>query len=284
MKSSENDAGRKLSIKGHLATSVVLIVLGFVPQPVFSSASATQANSSTATRNQDSERKSNAGSGIIAGVVVNERQEPIARAQVQAFSVRTTVPQVQQGQTVPFSRRANGSASTDAEGRFRISGLEMGDYLVAAEAVPSLTSGASRQTPVYATTFYPSTTDYQVAVRVSAMSYEAAPIRIELVRVKGARVAGSVASRSGMPATGMDVRLFHRFGGFGSEFTVAVVDGEGNRCGLTVWDFGKQFRALAKAAGVQNVRIHDLRHAGATILIPRIGAGVRSPPSRRSWN
>jgi integrase len=33
------------------------------------------------------------------------------------------------------------------------------------------------------------------------------------------------------------------------------------------WDFGKQFRALAKAAGMQNVRIHDLRHAGATILM-----------------
>jgi hypothetical protein len=32
MKSSDN-AGQKLSIKGHLATSVVLIVLGFVSQP-----------------------------------------------------------------------------------------------------------------------------------------------------------------------------------------------------------------------------------------------------------
>jgi hypothetical protein len=33
------------------------------------------------------------------------------------------------------------------------------------------------------------------------------------------------------------------------------------------WDFGKQFRALAKAAGIQNVRSHDLRRAGATILM-----------------
>ena len=44
------------------------------------------------------------------------------------------------------------------------------------------------------------------------------------------------------------------------------------------WDFGKQFRALAKAASVQNVRIHDLRHAGATILMT---LGVPDPIVRK---
>jgi hypothetical protein len=44
------------------------------------------------------------------------------------------------------------------------------------------------------------------------------------------------------------------------------------------WDFGKQFRALAKAAGIQNVRIHDLRHAGATILMT---LGVPDPIVRK---
>lgn len=212
MKSSENEADRKLAIKRRLATSIVLIVLGSIPHAVVSSAFAAQ-------------EKSNAGSGVIAGVVVNEREEPVARARVYAFLVRT--PQVQPGQAVPFSTRANGSTSTDAEGRFRISGLDVGDYLVAAEAVPSLTSGASKQAPVYATTFYPSTTDYQGAVRVSAMLYEAAPIRIEMVQVNGVRVAGSAVSPSERVTGGMDVRLFHRFGDFGSESTVAVVDAEG---------------------------------------------------------
>jgi integrase len=41
---------------------------------------------------------------------------------------------------------------------------------------------------------------------------------------------------------------------------------------------GKQFRALAKAAGIQNVRIHDLRHAGATILMT---LGVPDPIVRK---
>jgi hypothetical protein len=194
MESSQNEAGRQRSIKERLATSVMQITLALASVLA-------QPNSGAAGLNQDSERTSNARTGTITGVVVNERQEPIARTQVQAFSVRTTALQAQQGHAVPFSMRASGSTSTDAEGRFRISGLDVGDYLVAAEPVPSLTSGASSQTPLYATTFYPSTIDSQVALRVSAMSYEAAPIRIELVRVKGARVAGSVANRSEIPAT-----------------------------------------------------------------------------------
>jgi hypothetical protein len=41
---------------------------------------------------------------------------------------------------------------------------------------------------------------------------------------------------------------------------------------------GKQFRALAKSANVQNVRIHDLRHAGATILMT---LGVPDPIVRK---
>ena len=44
------------------------------------------------------------------------------------------------------------------------------------------------------------------------------------------------------------------------------------------WDLGKPFRALAKAADLQDVRIHDLRHAGATILMT---LGVPDPIVRK---
>jgi integrase len=44
------------------------------------------------------------------------------------------------------------------------------------------------------------------------------------------------------------------------------------------WDCGKQFRALAKSAGVRDIRIHDLRHAGATILMT---LGVPDPIVRK---
>jgi integrase len=44
------------------------------------------------------------------------------------------------------------------------------------------------------------------------------------------------------------------------------------------WDYGKEFRALAKAANVKDIRIHDLRHAGATILMT---LGVPDPIVRK---
>lgn len=160
-----------------LSASLVL-VLGFVSQTVHPSTHLLAgAVSNSGGISQSSERTPNTGNGIIAGVVVNERQEPVARAEVQAFSVRTTNAQAQSRQTVPFSARASGSESTDAQGRFQISGLELGEYLVAAQPVPSLTSGESRQTAIYATTFYPSSIDHQEAASVLALAYGVAPIQ-----------------------------------------------------------------------------------------------------------
>jgi HEAT repeat protein/carboxypeptidase family protein len=195
-------------MRKHPATAaVVLITLGYISLPAPLSAQAR--------------------TGIITGVVLDESQQPVARAQVQAFSVGTNAAKVRQDQGVPFSTRASGTASTDAEGRFQITGLEPGEYLIAAETQTSSPSSAPRRGSIYARTFYPSTIDDQAAVPVLAMSYEIAPIRIALVRVEGVRVTGSVVSQSGRPASGMDVRLFRRFGNFGSESTVASVGAEG---------------------------------------------------------
>jgi hypothetical protein len=224
---SQPGARPTLVMAERLSASLVL-VLGFVSQTVHPSTHLLAgAASNSGGLSQNSKSTPNTGSGIIVGVVVNERQEPVPRAEVLAFSVRTTNAQAQSRQIVPFSARASGSASTDAQGRFQISALELGEYLVAAQPVPSLTSGESRQTAIYATTFYPSSIDHQKAASVFALAYGAAPIQIELVAVKGARVSGSVVSSSGRPASGMAVRLFRRFGGFGSESGVAVVSAQG---------------------------------------------------------
>ena len=205
-----------------------LLVLGLVSHaPLPSTHVLTNAGSPAADLNQSSEAASPARNGIIAGVVVNARREPVARVTVLAFSAATNITTTPSREIVPFSTRASGSASTDAQGRFQITGLAAGEYLIGAEAIPALPAAGSKETPIYATTFYPSTIDHQAAARVSALPSGGAPIQIELVQVKGARVSGSVVSPSGRPTGGMGVRLFHRFGGFGSESTVGVVGANG---------------------------------------------------------
>jgi hypothetical protein len=223
----EMESPRPALVMAEGLSASLLLVLGFVSLAVYPSTHLPPGAVSNSGISQSSERTPNTGNGVIVGVVVNERQEPVARAEVQAFSVRTTKAQAQSRQTVPFSSRAGGSATTDAQGRFQISGLELTEFLVAAQPVPALTSGESRQTAIYATTFYPSSIDHRKATSVLAMADGAAPIQIDLVRVKGARVSGSVVRSSGRPASGMAVKLFHRFGGFGSESSVAVVSAMG---------------------------------------------------------
>jgi hypothetical protein len=137
-----------------------------------------------------------AGDGIIVGLVVNERHEPVARVIVQAFSAGITLPQTQERPSTVQLTSAGRSAETDAEGRFRISALALGEYFIAAATQPLYPSGGMTPATMYGTTFYPSTIDARQAVRVSASEQAATPIQVQLVRVLGARVSGSVVSSS----------------------------------------------------------------------------------------
>lgn len=187
-----------------LSITVALGILGLGSLVVPAAALVAQAVSN---RDEPTQRAQapGAGTGILVGTVVNEQQQQVAHSQVQAFAVHT-IPQEQILQAQPFSARSSGSASTDTEGRFRIKGLEPGECVVAAE-LPSLTSGTSKQTSVYATTFYPSTSDPQHAIPVSVPADGGSPLHIQLVRVNGARVSGSVVSASGRATGGMSVRF-----------------------------------------------------------------------------
>jgi hypothetical protein len=176
---------------------------------------------------QNSQRTPNGDNGVIAGVVVSERQEPVARAMVQAFPASVTLRHGGAFDSAPPMRNANGTAETDRDGRFRISGLALGEYVIAAAPLPSLQAGGPSPPAIYAATFYPSVIDDREATRVSASAEAGSPIQIELVRVPGARLSGSVVNPFNRPTQGMRVRLYHQFGDFGGESDVAIVDAKG---------------------------------------------------------
>jgi hypothetical protein len=175
----------------------------------------------------NAQRAQTTGPGVIAGVVVNAQREPVAEATVQAFPAPTAEPQSGRAERVPFTTSAIGQATTDAEGRFQITGLPLGEYLIGARPRPSPPSDASKQTLMYVPTFYPSAIDHLAAVSVSAVADEPARIQIALARVKGARISGSAVTAAGRPAAGMPVTLFHRFGGEGSGSRAGVVSADG---------------------------------------------------------
>jgi hypothetical protein len=163
------------------------------------------------------------GSGIITGTVINERHEPVQAVVVQAFSAEE-IRNSRGQESAPRRGLPNGSALTNAEGRFEISGLPSGDYVIAAEPQPFIPDRRSLPTRVYGTTFYPSTLEDDKAASVSVSSYSPAAIQIELLPVPGMRISGSVMSGSGRPVGGLGVRLFHRFGSYSE---VAIVSEKG---------------------------------------------------------
>ena len=169
------------------------------------------------------QRARTTGPAVITGVVVNAQREPVADATVQAFPAPASPARSRE----PFTTSAIGQASTDSQGRFRITGLPSGEYLVGARARPSPPFDPSKQSPMYAPTFYPSVIDHQAAASVSAAAEAIVPIQIALVQVKGAHISGTAVSASGQPAAGMPIRLFHRFGGEGSESPVGAVRDDG---------------------------------------------------------
>ncbi len=215
-----------LAIADRLFAWAVLLVFAFVSNPVFSSGQPvpqSTAKSDTVDQRSATAPKDN---GVITGTVVNERHEPVMGVIVQMFSA-DAVLNSRGPESTPRRGLPNGSAVTNDEGRFVISGLPSGNYVIAAEPQPLIPDRRSLPTRVYGTTFYPSTLEDDKAASVSVSSYFQATIQIELVPVSGMRIAGSVMSGSGRPFGGLSVRLFHRFGGVSNYSEVATISAKG---------------------------------------------------------
>ena len=108
------------------------------------------------------------GNAVIVGAVVDEHHLPVPRALVQAFLAEDVRKGSKSSQRLG---RSSGSASTDETGMFQISGLAAGEYVVAAEAIPTFPNGGPVPARVYGPTFYPSTLDVSQAMLIDALDH-----------------------------------------------------------------------------------------------------------------
>jgi protocatechuate 3,4-dioxygenase beta subunit len=128
--------------------------------------------------------------GAISGRVTDEFGDPIALARI------TVLELLPGGRQRPTSGRGNAS-QTDDQGRFRVFGLEPGEYAVLAEMAPAPSGGATRPLPTY----HPGTADFAEARTIELdEGQDAADADITIVRGRVLTVRGTVIDSQGRPA------------------------------------------------------------------------------------
>jgi uncharacterized GH25 family protein len=136
--------------------------------------------------------------GAVLGHVFDELGDPLQGASVQLLQVR-----YQAGKRRLVAAGGT-SLPTDDLGRFRVSGLPPGQYIVSA----SVGGVASADLPGYGRSFFPGTPNASEAQFVSMkLSQETSGIDFALSRAPTARIAGTMVNAAGEPSTGGSVRL-----------------------------------------------------------------------------
>ena len=132
--------------------------------------------------------------GAITGRVVDEHDEPIEGATITVKEIRS-VGGHRQLVAVPGAQ----ARPTNELGRFRVYGLEPGDYAVAAEAGHV----GSDDLPSYPLTYFPGTTNAVAAhtIRIG-VSEEVTNVEFALAPVHTARITGRTFTSSGEPFSG----------------------------------------------------------------------------------
>jgi len=124
----------------------------------------------------------------ISGTVTDESGEPLARAQVSAMMVRRGGEPQQ-----------TGGAQTDDHGRYRLFGLQPGEYLVAAEARDFGGTEMQGETVGFARAYAPGTPSLLQAQRVRLTRGTEATADIRMGEAPLFKITGRVLDSSGQP-------------------------------------------------------------------------------------
>ena len=125
--------------------------------------------------------------GLITGTVVDEDNEPVANAMVEAFNDRAVLPAV--------GIRTAGSARTNDLGKYRIFGLGAGRYYVRArlpEERVALTP--EKQQTSYVPIYYPGTNHAAAATPIQVTSGQESEANITMSKVPTVHISGKVVS------------------------------------------------------------------------------------------
>ena len=137
--------------------------------------------------------------GAIPGRVTDDFGDPVTRANVFASRIMP-------GSTT--FQRTGGYAQTDDQGRFRLYGLEPGEYVVGAETRGSGGPQVEGETEGFAATYYPSALSEREAARIRVpASGDSGDVDIQLVRTRTFRITGTVMNSRGQTVENPQVML-----------------------------------------------------------------------------
>jgi hypothetical protein len=148
--------------------------------------------------------------GAIVGRVVDDFGEPVSRVMVYPLRAMPGGP---------MQRTGGGFNQTDDMGRFRLYGLEPGEYGVAAEARGMGGPPMEGIAEGFVTTFFPSALSEREGSRVRVVAgTDTGDVEIALVRTRTFKITGTVMDSKGRPSTNPNLQLVKSTpgGGMGS--------------------------------------------------------------------
>ena len=229
--------------------------------------------------------------GTIAGRLFDENGEPVEGVALQAAQVRY----------VDGRRRLVESAlrmrPTDEQGRYRIFGLEPGEYFVSAAVGQVEMFLPLAELPGYGTTYFPGTPNPAEAQRVTVgRSQDVAGIDFAIARVKTARLSGRAIDSKGDPITGgIALMVSQRSGSVATRQMGARIEPDGrfefpnlapgeyvlqaSRHRSSGWNEGESFSQFVTITGVDVTDVQIRTSAGSTVSghVTLEGGGTFSP-------